>query len=124
MTDYVRARTSVGWSEYDDYAIERGLAFNAEYTPTEVLDLPKAIATTGGQAIGIAHVPTSATLFFKNLDDTNFITVAYTTVADGVATTVKVLKGRIVVLEDIDTSAALTFTADTANCNCRMRMFG
>lgn len=74
-------------------------------------------AATGGTTLKIP-LTTVYDFYIENQDTTNYITVTLTRLSTGSTTALKVRPGRSLSLEDIDPTANVTVTANTAACVC------
>lgn len=126
MADYCKLRLITTYSDNSDYSdpvVEAD--WSAEYRPDEIIQR-KVEAATGGTAVTATDLddPIIA-LAIYNRDDTNYVEVDYTEGAAGAATpTIRVPAKGLAVIPDIDSTAAITITANTAACICDVIILG
>lgn len=119
MAKYVKRLVTLLISDHSDYTQPRTYTSEETTSPTEIMVAEHlSCATVAGQDLDLTPFTTSATVWVKNHDTTNFVTVTYTTVADAAATTVKLTAGQDITLRDIDTTATFNIAADTLACEC------
>ena len=131
MADYCKVRFLVTYSENSDYSDPLVEAdWSAEYRPDEIIQRKvEAVINAGGGE----HTAITATdlddpliaLAVRNRDDTNFVTLTYTEGAAGTdVVDIKIPAGAMVMVTDVDSTAAIKLTADTATCVCDAILIG
>jgi hypothetical protein len=119
MSQYVKRLVTILVSDYSDYEQPMVITTEEETAPAETFITTVSCPTAAGQAIVLTPYTTAATVWVKNTDTTNFVTVTYTTVAGG-ATTLKLTAGQDITLRNVNTAETFSVAADTAACVCQV----
>lgn len=122
MTDYARVRALVEYSDFSDYGSPRIHAVSDTDTPVSGLIGYLHRAQTGGSTLDLALFDdlTIDYLVVKNTDNSNFVTVAWTSDAASNSNSVKLLAGQFFIVPDVKLAGDITFTADTADLYCEI----
>lgn len=127
MADYVKYQLTVTHRASADGTIYLNKDFSAkaniETTPDEVYDHQIEAALTTGSDLDLTHFASANYITVRNLDGTNFVTVTWDD-ANGDTNTVVIAAGKFMVMPDIDPSATVNITADTAVCICQVLVDG
>lgn len=122
MSDYARLRLSLEVSDASDYSrpVTHGVELTA--TPDEARVRDVIEVATAGQSYPLSHLTACTDLLIYNADTTanggggNYMSVAYTSVANSGTNTIRIPAGKCAVIPgaDITVASTITLTANTA----------
>lgn len=111
MSQEVQVSAALRWEEGDDRVEKAYRSVLLDSTGTHAEAKIQTIGTSE-ETITFADVGSGPYVLLRNLDDTNYVTIAS---GSGVAALIRLKAGEIA-LFPVDASATLYATADTANC--------
>lgn len=127
MADYVKYQLNVIHRASADGTIYLDEDFSArskiETAADEVYNHLIEAALTTGSDLDLTHFASANYLTIHNLDGTNFITLTWDD-ANADTNHIVIAAGKFVVMPDVDPSATVNLTADTAACLCRVLVDG
>ena len=125
MSYYARLNLALEVSAASDYSRPDVHALESTNTPDEKRIRDTVEVATAGQAYSLSFLASITKLIIYNKDTTNYVTLAYTRAATG-AQSIKIPASEVLVLPggEVDVSAAITLTADTAACTCEISYLG
>lgn len=115
-TKYARLRAVLEVSDASDYSRPKTHSIEVTATPDEFRLEDEIEVATAGQTYRLDHLSSlSGPVIIKNIDSTNYMTVAYTNVAAG-TNTIRIAAGQTAIIPggDITASGNLTLTANTS----------
>ncbi len=116
MSKYARTRIGIEVSDADDYSRAAVHDVTVTETPDEFRLKDVIEVATAGQSYPLSHLTSATSLLIKNNDTTNFMKIAYTSVANSGVNTIKIPAGMTALIPggDITVGSTVTLTADTA----------
>ena len=125
MTDFAKFIGRFVYSKNSDYSdpnVDTKSILTA-LTPDE-WEYREIQVDTGGNTIDLGHFATITGLHVVNLDDTNFVTAAYSSASTTCSNKISALGQILLANVDITVADDLVLTADTAACECLVAIVG
>jgi len=126
-TKYLRTTIRTELSRSNDYSNPiDDTSVIVEDTPTRCLINHEFLAATGGTTIDLSPFGTVTQVIIRNRDTTNYVDVTYRTAAGGATDqNNRVYDHTPVTLgHGVTVASDLVFTANTADCECVVTVFG
>lgn len=121
MSDYLRIRTLVEFSEHSDYHRAQLSTLEATGTPDE-WEFQKVDAAVAGTTVELGNYTTVTHIVVENTDDTNYVTATH--VFNALSVAARVSANSHIIIYGPTVASDLVLTANTAACTCRVWIAG